>query len=247
MTVRHAIIGDVHGCLEELEELCDFLLEDAPDTRIVLTGDLLTKGPAPGGVTGHLAALRSIGVPVESVCGNHDLRLFAALLRFRAGFPVDRLPRAERDAVARLDASDDVDAAVALLGETVERIVATAGDATVVHAGLRPELGLEGTSRHDLVHLKTGDGTPPWWNRYDGRDGLVVFGHKPMRDPVYVHRRGRPIAINVDTGCATGGRLTAYLPETDRFVAVESRQKRRLGRIRGVFEPTRSATLALAS
>lgn len=244
MTARHAIIGDVHGCIEELEELCEFLLEDAPDTRLVLTGDLLTKGPAPGAVACYLETLRAGGVSVASVCGNHDLRLFAALLRVEAGFPTAGLPRAEREAIRRLQVDGDVDAALSLLGETVERVSCTIGEATVVHAGVRPELGLAGTSRHDLIHLKATDGEPHWWERYDGRDGLIVVGHKPMRDPVYVRRHGRPTAINVDTGCVTGGRLSAYLLEADRFVAVESRQAGRLGRVKGVLEQT---PLALAS
>lgn len=247
MSTRHAIIGDVHGCIEELEELCEFLLERDPDVAFVLTGDLLTKGPRPGDVVGYIGSLRAAGVAITSVCGNHDLRLFAALLRHQRGIPIEGLARAERESTLRLASEEKIEPALGLLGEIVDQVAIAAGDATVIHAGLRPELGLARTSTHDLVHLKANEGEPHWWDDYDGRDGLVVVGHKPMREPVYVRRAGRPIAINVDTGCVAGGRLTAYLPESDRFVGVESRQIDRRRRAKGVHESPASAAMALAS
>ena len=85
-------------------------------------------------------------------------------------------------------------------------------------------LGLEGTSRHELIHRKAGPGERHWWDDYDGADGLIVVGHKRVKSPIHRHHQGRPIAVNVDTGCVSGGRLTSYLVERDEFIAVESRQ-----------------------
>ena len=245
MTIRHAIIGDVHGCGEELEELCEFLLEKEPGTRLVLTGDLLTKGPDPGGVVRLISKFRGDGVAIDSVCGNHDLRVFSALHRSRDGVPFRRFSRVERETILRLDAAGALDAALSLLEETVDRILHPIGRATVLHAGVDPKVGLSGTSPYDLIHIKAGAGERPWWETYDGRDGLLVFGHKPVREPVHRERDGAPIAINVDTGCASGGKLTAYLLEADRFVAVESRQSGRTARRRRIDEPA-SSVLAWA-
>ena len=77
--IPSAVIGDVHGCAEELRELVEVLQETRPGIRIVLTGDLLTKGPDPCGVVRSIRDFRQAGVDLNSVCGNQDLRAFAML------------------------------------------------------------------------------------------------------------------------------------------------------------------------
>ena len=64
---------------------------------------------------------------------------------------------------------------------------------------------------------------------YDGRDGLLIVGHKPLFEPLMVRRAGQPAVVNVDTGCAYGGALTGYIVEEDRFLQVPSRQPPREG------------------
>ena len=224
------VIGDVHGCAEELDELLEILLEDDPTRTIRLVGDLLTKGPDPGGVVDAIEGARRLGVDIHSVCGNHDLSLHHALAATRGrATPHDLRPR-DRETIARLGDPRRHAAALALLDETVARTISRAGPATVVHAGIDPRRGLEGTTPHELVHLKAAAGETPWWERYDGRDGLIVFGHKPASRPIRATRSDAPIAVNVDTGCVLGGRLTAYLVERDEFISVESRQVPRRNR-----------------
>ena len=68
MTVRTLFIGDVHGCSAELAAL----LELARPTRVILVGDLFTKGPDAAGVWALIVATGA-----EAVMGNHD----AAVIR----------------------------------------------------------------------------------------------------------------------------------------------------------------------
>ena len=63
-------MGDVHGCRDELVEL----VERAGVDRVVLVGDLFTKGPDPAGVYRLVR-----GNEWSAVLGNHDLRLLRAL------------------------------------------------------------------------------------------------------------------------------------------------------------------------
>ena len=233
-----AVIGDVHACGDELRELLDVLVELRDVDRVVLTGDLLTKGPDPTGTIDAIDAFAGTGRSIESVCGNQDLRTFRSLERLAAGTPLDRISRSERGVYARLLEGGMVEAAWTRLADTIARIETTAGDATVVHAGIRPELGLANTEPHDKIHLKPDAGGSPWWVDYTGDDGLIICGHKPVDAPVRSIRNARPVAVNVDTGCVAGGSLTAYLVEPDEFIAVESRQVR--GRKTGgrFIEPT---------
>jgi hypothetical protein len=224
--IEHAVIGDVHGCSEELRELVEVLLETRPDVRVVLTGDLLTKGPDPCGVIRSISDFRRQGVDLISVCGNQDLRTFAMLVRHSLGFEPVRLSKSDRGLIGKMEDDDLIPAALDLLGETVDRIQAPVGAATVLHAGIRLDAGLAGTTTHDKIHLKPTGGELPWWTNYDGRDGLIICGHRPVAAPVRTGGDDQPFAVNVDTGCAGGGHLTAYLLEEDDFLSVESRQIR---------------------
>lgn len=60
---RTLFVGDVHGCARELGEL----LGRARPTRVVMVGDLFTKGPDPLGVWRLIQEFRA-----EAVLGNHD-------------------------------------------------------------------------------------------------------------------------------------------------------------------------------
>ena len=76
--MRTLVIGDVHGCLDELRALlvrCSF---DGASDRLVLLGDLLDRGPDP---VGCVQFARELGA--ESVVGNHE----ETHLRFRSHRP----------------------------------------------------------------------------------------------------------------------------------------------------------------
>ena len=236
--MKTAVIGDIHGCGQELAELLEYLAEDEAVRRVILTGDLLTKGLTPGRVISALDEFEVAGGKVVAVCGNHDLRLLTALVRVEHGLPPSRLPKCERKACERLAEEDHAASAIRWLTRAVQTIEWTDGQGlTVLHAGIRPELGLARTSDHDKIHLKARDGERHWWRDYDGSDGLIVFGHKPVKTPVQERRNDRLVAVNLDTGCVEGGELTAFLPESGRFVAVESRRGTR-------SEPIRVAAVA---
>jgi hypothetical protein len=225
MDLQTAIIGDVHGCGIEFAELTQYLLESENIGRIVLTGDLFTKGATPHLLVRELDSLQQHGCEVIPVCGNHDLRLFSAQLRLKTGLPLQELPKTERRTSRLLEEHGCTDRAIRWLATAVDTVQWSDGHGTsVVHAGVDPELGLGGTSHYDKIHMKAQDGERHWWMDYDGRDGLIVVGHKPVGEPMCITHQDRPVVINIDTGCVLGGLLSAYLPGADRFIAVESRQ-----------------------
>jgi Icc-related predicted phosphoesterase len=72
---RTLIVGDVHGCNDELGELLKVAHFTVGD-RLVLVGDLVAKGPDSAGVVQRARELGAL-----AVLGNHD----AHLLDVRAG------------------------------------------------------------------------------------------------------------------------------------------------------------------
>ena len=96
----------------EFIELLEIARRDRVDARIILMGDLFTKGPRPDLVVEAISELRAGGRRVESVCGNHDLRLMDALRKHDAGASLDDLSPAEAYAIRVLDRAGKLTAQV---------------------------------------------------------------------------------------------------------------------------------------
>ncbi|MEZ4317683.1 MAG: metallophosphoesterase [Myxococcota bacterium] len=125
---RTLFVGDVHGCSHELR----LLLELADPERVILVGDLFTKGPDPRGVWKLIKEWRC-----EAVIGNHD----AAVLR--TWKPGRELPRK----------------AFRWLGSLPHLIKER--DFIAVHAGINPEKPGR-TTRREAMHLRDWGGRPWW-------------------------------------------------------------------------------------
>jgi diadenosine tetraphosphatase ApaH/serine/threonine PP2A family protein phosphatase len=190
------IIGDVHGCYEELCELLSSIGPTADD-RVIFVGDLVVRGPDSASV----ARLAMNGtIPNQTVIlGNNEAKLRPTL----GGDPTYATPAVLRtleqlrSAGILAEALDYFDALPLYLDLDAYAIV---------HAGVRPGRPLAEQSRGDLLRIKTLDGTPEgpmWYDEYDGPQ-TVIFGHHVVKDPLFL-----PFAINIDTGCVYGGKLTA--------------------------------------
>jgi hypothetical protein len=210
MAGRTIIVGDIHGCFDELAEL----LEKAnlgDEDRVVSVGDLITKGEKSREVLDLFARDERF----SAVLGNHDL----AILRYWRG-ETDSLKSAQRKAAAQLEAGRERYAGyLASLP-----LMLDLGSHVVVHAGVRPGVPLGSQSVDDLTALRTlgpdrtsREGTP-WYEAYRG-EKTILFGHWPSNPP----RRG-PNAIGLDTGCVYGNNLTAYIIETGEFISVRARR-----------------------
>lgn len=82
------LIGDVHGCLDELLALLAQVDFDSQQDTLWLTGDLVARGPASLDV---LRYVRSLGPAVRMVLGNHDLHLLAVYAGISRNKPKDRI------------------------------------------------------------------------------------------------------------------------------------------------------------
>ena len=205
---RTIVVGDIHGCYDELMALLEKANFSETD-RVVAVGDLVTKGPKNREVLQQFMTDSRF----SSVIGNHELQL----RRRWSGEDVD-LKAAQKEAHKELKGESD--AYTSFLNRLPFMI--DLDTHLVVHAGLRPGVELHSQTTSDLTKIRTlgGDreseeGTP-WYHVYHG-EKIVLFGHWPAPEP----RRGKR-AIGLDTGCVYGYNLTAYIIETDEFVSVKA-------------------------
>jgi len=216
MSARTLIVGDVHGCREELEDLLEESGWEDGD-QLVLVGDLVAKGPDSLGVIRLVRELEG-----RAVRGNHDQHCLKWWDAKRAGGELPTLkPAHQRVADELTDEDWQWLAALPLWIELPEH------DALVVHAGLLPDLPLEDQDPDDLMNMRSilDDGTAsrsneegtPWASVWPG-PRLVVFGHDAVRG-----LQNRPHSVGLDTGCVYGGWLTGlWVPRRD-LVSVPAR------------------------
>jgi hypothetical protein len=194
---RTIIIGDVHGCARELEDLLRYVGARRAD-RVVFVGDLVVRGPDPHDVVALARTFQAVAVR-----GNHEDRL----LRWRAGeLAIGGLTK---EAAKQLTEADWAYlAAMPLWLDLPEHNV------RVVHAGLVPGVPMSAQDPKHLLFLRSfsdsGEpiltrGARSWAHSYPG-PYHVVFGHNALDEPeIAAHATG------IDTGVVYGGRLTAMV------------------------------------
>lgn len=210
MARRTIVVGDIHGCYDELIELLEKSELGANDT-VISVGDLIVKGEK----NREVLNLFSADNRFKAVIGNHDL----TLLRHWRDEAVELTDAQEK---ARAELESDRERYAAYLASLP--FMLDTGSHLVVHAGVRPGVALHEQSADDLTELRTLGSDPtsregtPWYEVYDGKK-IVLFGHWPQPEP-----RRAPRAIGLDTGCVYGYKLTAYIIEADEFVQVQARR-----------------------
>ncbi len=233
--MRTYAIGDIHGQRALLEAAHARIAADRARTGddtapVVHVGDLVDRGPDSAGVLARLVAGIAAGEPWVVLCGNHD-RMFAGFLTDPAwhdpGLRADLgwlNPRLGGDTTLASYGVTDVAGrplaavhadAVAVVPASHRALLAglpywyLRGDVLFVHAGIRPGVDLRDQTDTDLVWIRGSFLT-------DTRDhgALVVHGHTHIDAPRHYGNR-----VNIDSGAAFGGPLTAIVIE-DRDVFV---------------------------
>lgn len=251
------IIGDIHGCCDELEQLLatlgyqiverrpGFDLHSGPvyahpqKRTAVFLGDLGDRGPR------ILDVFRIVANMVQAqsalcVPGNHDVKL----LRKLQGRDV-KLSHGLAMTASEIDAlPDDVRPAfcselLTFIDDLVSHYVLDGGRLVVAHAGLKEEMHGRGSGKvreFALYGETTGEtdefGLPiryNWAAEYRGRS-MVVYGHTPVPEPSWLNR-----TLNIDTGCVFGGQLTALRYPEKELVSVPA--------AREYFAPQRPLTI----
>lgn len=237
------VIGDVHGCADELEALLKQLgylvvaelpggpvIDSGPvyahpeGRKAVFVGDLVDRGPR---VLDTVRLVRNMVASGSALCvpGNHDVKLVKKLhgknVQVTHGL-AETL--AELDALAAEVRPRFADELAKFLDGLVSHYVLDGGRLVVAHAGLKQTMQGRGSAQvrdFALYGETTGEtdefGLPVrhnWAAEYRG-PAMVVYGHTPVPEPEWLNR-----TVNIDTGCVFGGRLTALRYPEGEFVSV---------------------------
>jgi diadenosine tetraphosphatase ApaH/serine/threonine PP2A family protein phosphatase len=206
MSKRTIVIGDIHGCFEELQDLLR-AVKAGPEDRLISVGDLICKGPDSRGVLEWALSAPNL----ECVLGNHELRFLHYWKRN------SRSAEKSYDAETYAQIGDFYEEAMEYVSELP--LTVSGPGFTVVHAGFDPREGIEWQSASQLTSLRRLKDTGKAWYLSYKDPRLVVFGHWAAPDPVV-----RRNAVGLDTGCVYGGALSALILPERRLVSVPARR-----------------------
>ncbi len=234
------IIGDVHGCADELEvllELLGYRISWAPKflhgvrvvppagRRVIFLGDLIDRGPR---IVDSLRLTMSMVESGAAICvpGNHEVKLLKKLrgktVSITHGLAetlaeFDRMPASFHDDVA------------CFIDKLVGHYMLDGGRLCVVHAGIKSNMQGRSSSaarEFGLYGGTTGEtdeyGLPvrhEWAHEYHGR-ATIVYGHTPMLTAEWLNN-----TICIDTGCVFGGALTALRYPEREIVSVPAAKR----------------------
>ena len=229
------LIGDVHGCFDELCELLVKLGYTRGETgcfvppegrKAVFVGDLVDRGPK---IPETMRLVMDMTAAGHALCvpGNHDIKFmraqFGKKMQVNHGL-ADSLEQfaayeKQHPGFSR-DAADWID-------KLVSHYVLDDGKLVVAHAGMKESMQGRGSGavrEFAMYGETTGEtdefGLPVrynWAAEYRGR-ATVVYGHTPIPQPEWLNR-----TINLDTGCVFGGALSVLRYPEMELVSVPAR------------------------
>jgi len=227
---RTIIVGDIHGCIDEFDELIKKLSYDKNNDRIILLGDLIDRGPDSIAVV-----RRAREMNLECVMGNHEHKFLKWLRSSGSNVDVyDRLPHYTQFS------DEDIN----YIMQMSTYIKLPIHDTVVVHAGMRTGITLSNQSKDDLLHIryidsdhkfislkkinklgKAATGAQFWTEFWTGPES-VIYGHNvhDYNDPRIEEVSPGVMCYGLDTGCCFGGKLTALIVETKEIIQIQAKR-----------------------
>ncbi|RHW43236.1 bis(5'-nucleosyl)-tetraphosphatase PrpE [Neobacillus notoginsengisoli] len=229
------IIGDIHGCFSEFEQLTKKLGFDWNEgisvhphgRRLAFLGDLTDRGPD---------SLKTVHFVWELVIkrkvafyspGNHCNKLY----RYFLGNNV-QISHGLETTVAEYEASDQKarqlvkERFIELYEQAPLYQVLDGGKLVIAHAGIRHDYIGKSSAKvktfvlyGDITGGTNPDGTPvrrDWALKHPGKP-IIVYGHTPVSEPRVINN-----TYNIDTGAVFGGKLTALRYPEMELVSVPS-------------------------
>lgn len=229
--MRIYAIGDVHGCLDQLNRMLDAIDKDLGSrpvqSQLIFLGDLVDRGPRSAEVVERVL---HGDVPTSRcgfIMGNHE----EVMLECYKGATENLGTWLHNGGVETLASYgvelEDIFAGSMNLVPILRRAIpephieflesfqdyVRVGDYLFVHAGIRPGVPMDAQSKRDLRWIRG-----PFLDDSTDHGFMVVHGHSIVPNVEFHANR-----IAIDTGCFFSGRLSAVALEADsaRVISVE--------------------------
>ena len=221
---RILVIGDIHGCLDKLEQLWDQINPRNGKDQIVFLGDYIDRGEDSSGVLDYLVELKKTHADTVFLLGNHE-KMFMDFLAGvdRALFIYNGGESTLKSYLGRVDdfwgntrGLSDEEALSLLVPEHHRAFLQElrhyheTENHIMVHAGLRYGIPLEQQSLDDLVWIRE-----EFIYSEEDFGKTVIFGHTPFVRPLVLQNK-----IGIDTGAVYGNSLTCLILPDLEFVSV---------------------------
>jgi predicted phosphodiesterase len=241
-----AVIGDIHGVLEEFKQLHENL-KSLGLNNIHCVGDLVDRGPDSAGVIRYC-----IENNIQSVMGNHDDSICNHYKRWKLS---GQLPynQDKKNTLNQFNCSDGEEL-YNWLSNLPSLRVFDAERLIIAHGGLWPSLPLHkqphNIIRAQMIHPKfpgevrwwgsdaiygkakkteeasKAEGWERWYKLYDFEYNCI-YGHSTWAQPKIHQNEGFGKTIGIDTGTSFGGSLTACIYQKDKepfFISVKNKK-----------------------
>ncbi|KAH7061043.1 Ser/Thr protein phosphatase family [Macrophomina phaseolina] len=232
---RLVVVGDVHGCKSELVELLNKIDFRPAADHLILTGDIIAKGPDSPGVVDFARDVRA-----SCVRGNHEDRILLTRKAMRvAEQDMGDNKHLGEDEGRNAGSNKDKELAKKFNAKQIEWLeqcpvilkvgqIKGMGEVVVAHGGLIPGVDLDRHDPFQVMNMRTIDldtkvpsagrhGTPwyKYWNYYmkhipEEKRSTVIYGHDAKTG-----LKIKKYSKGLDSNCVKGGKLTALVIEAD--------------------------------
>lgn len=242
---RFIVIGDVHGCYDELMELLEKMNYKKGEDVIVFCGDLIDRGPK----IDQVLQFAMTTPRVHSVKGNHEDKLARHMANMGAGLVSKiKIGHGLQNTIDQCVASNMLDDNLMAWLWSMPLVIKF-GKNYVFHAGVNPRYPMLRQNREFLLYARKfnpelntfDDDNSPAWYQHDLHESLrgsnLFFGHDvhEITDPLHfaTFQKNKSV-FPMDGGCYFGGNLNGCVVNSDwpispvtlslQFFSVPSRQ-----------------------
>lgn len=241
---RAIIIGDIHGCVDELKSLLDKLNIDNTKDELYSVGDIVDRGPDPLGCFELLLQNNS-----KFIMGNHEDKMLRWIehneRQNKLGIenPMRRVDQKTKNEY--LSFSNEYIEKISKFEMYMKIGEYNGNDIIICHGGFEPAKKIKDQQYKKVIRARYVDKNgymisvdnpiqvPPGgilWNESWPGPQSVIFGHNILsEDKPVIRKENNFFVASIDTGCVFGGHLTALILENNsnelKFEQIKSYKK----------------------
>jgi len=226
----YAVVGDIHGCLIEFKEIIKLLEEYSKDIIIISVGDTIDRGDYNIETLLYCMDLYKKGRFLE-VKSNHLDKFVRYLKGNNVNISHGMQKTVSEFLALNKEKREKIKEEVIYYYEKLPLYLKINNNVVVAHAGIKDEMiGREDKQVKSFVlygettgrYTEKGFPERVDWTKHrkiNKNSPKIIYGHVVFDEP-YINN----LCYGIDTGAVLGNKLTAYIPDLDKFIFVKSKK-----------------------